>query len=204
MEFAAVARTRDTEDPLQALSDDALVLAAQAGDKCAFGELWLRHSRMVHRVLLRVTENPEDAEDVEQETFLKAFVHLNRFEARAKFSTWLTRIAINSGLMFLRRQRSRPTLSIDSQFEDEPWNKRALQDRSQDIESSYLRTERAAVVERALRKLKPALASIIRHQLLNECSMAETAERHGLSVPATKSRLLRAKKALRVSLARRE
>lgn len=183
------------------LRDDALVLAAQAGDEHAFAELWSRHSAMTLRVLLRVTKNREDAEDALQETFLKAFAHLGRFEARAKFSTWLTRIALNSGLMILRRRRSRPTLSMDTQLEGGGWQQWDFEDGSLNAEGSYMKAERAAVVASALKRLRPTLANVTQHQLNNHCSVAETAEYLGLSVPATKSRLLRARIAMRESLA---
>ena len=184
------------------LGDEVLVLAAQAGDESAFSELWIRHSEMILRVLMRVTRNREDAEDAMQEAFLKAFAHLGKFEARAKFSTWLTRIAINSGLMILRRQRSRPTISIDSQFDGENWKQWDMEDQNLDIENSYMWTECGAFIASAATRLEPALSAVLRHHLLNDCSVAETAKSHGLTVAATKSRLLRARKALRESLVR--
>lgn len=183
------------------LSDDGLVIAAQSGDEDAFSELWIRHSNMILRVLMRVTGNREDAEDALQDTFLKAFIHLGEFEARAKFSTWLTRIAVNCGLTILRRQRSRPTVSIDSQFDGETWKRWDVEDRSLDIESSYMKTECGAFIDSAVTRLGPTLSVVIQHQLLNDCSVAETAENHGLTVGATKSRLVRARNALRESLA---
>ena len=201
MNFNTMERNHGAEHLPQALGDDALVLAAQTGDEGAFTELWIRHSEMVLRVLMRVTKNREDAEDALQEAFLKAFAHLGTFESRAKFSTWLIRIAVNSGLMILRRQRSRPTVSIDSQFDGETWKQWDVEDRTLDIEGSYLRAERAGFIESAMNRLRPSLSDVIRHQLLNGCSVAETAERQGLTVGATKSRLVRARNALRESLA---
>jgi RNA polymerase sigma factor (sigma-70 family) len=190
-----------TEHRSQRLGDHTLVLAAQAGDESAFSELWIRHSEMIFRVLMKVTRNREDAEDALQETFLKAFGHLDKFEARAKFSTWLTRIAINSGLMILRRQRNRPTISIDSQLDGGYWKRWDAVDQSLDIEGSYIRTECGAFIASAVAQLGPTLSDVIRHQLLNDCSVAETAGSHGLTVGATKSRLARGRKALRESLA---
>jgi RNA polymerase sigma factor (sigma-70 family) len=200
MNVNTVVRDRRTEHLPQMPGDDALVLAAQAGDERAFGELWIRHSEMIFRVLMRVTRNREDAEDALQETFLKAFAHLGKFEARAKFSTWLTRIAVNSGLMILRRRRNRPTTTIDSQFDGETWKQRDVEDERFDIEESYLRTEcRAFIESAAVTRLGPTLSVVIRHQLLHDCSVAETAQSHGLTLGATKSRLARARRALRDS-----
>jgi RNA polymerase sigma-70 factor (ECF subfamily) len=200
MNVNTVARDCDTEDLPQVVSDDALVLAAQAGDESAFSELWSRHSEMILRVLMRITRNREDAEDALQDSFLGAFAHLNKFEARAKFSTWLTRIAVNSGLMILRRRRNRPTISIDSQFDGETWKRCDVEDRRMDTEASYVRTECGASIESAVTRLRPTLSVIIQHQLLHDCSVAETAKTHGLTVGATKSRLARARRALRESL----
>jgi RNA polymerase sigma-70 factor, ECF subfamily len=189
------------DDMSEMLGDEVLVLAAQAGDAAAFGELWIRHSKMTFRVLMKVTKNREDAEDGMQETFLKAFAHLSTFEARAKFSTWLTRIAVNCGLMILRRQRSRPTISIDSQYDGENWKQWDVEDRSLDIESSFMRTECYASIASAVNRLGPTLSVVLRHQLSKDCSIAETAKSNGLTIGATKSRLIRARKALRGPLA---
>jgi RNA polymerase sigma-70 factor (ECF subfamily) len=194
-------RNGGTEQSPQVLGDDVLVLAAQAGDESAFSELWSRHSRMILRVLLRITRNREDAEDALQDAFLRAFTHLSKFEARAKFSTWLTRIAVNSGLMILRRRRNRNAISIDSQFAGEARKPCDLADQRMDTEASFIRTERKASIVSALTRLRPTLSVIIEHQLLHNCSVAETARSHGLTVGATKSRMMRARRALRESLA---
>src|ERR1700744_4055518 len=107
---------------------DPVVMAAQAGDEQAFGELWIRYSGMVFRQVMRILKNREDAEDVMQETFLRAFVHMDKFEARSQFSTWLTRIAVNGALMILRKERGRPTTSIDSRFEAGVWSQLEVED----------------------------------------------------------------------------
>src|SRR6202140_4296556 len=86
-------------------SDGVLVTAAKRGNARAFEELVLRHERRVLAMAQRITNNREDAEDVVQETFHKVFLHLNTFEEKARFSTWLTRIAMNEALMLLRRRR---------------------------------------------------------------------------------------------------
>lgn len=200
MNVNTMVRDRRTEHLPQVLGDDALVLAAQAGDGGAFSELWSRHSEMILRVLMGITRNREDAEDALQDTFLRAFAHLSKFEARAKFSTWLTRIAVNSGLMILRRRRNRHTISIDSQLAGQTWKHCDVEDQRMDTEGSYMRTECGASIEFAVTRLRPTLSVIIQHQLLHDCSVAETAKSHGLTLGATKSRLARARRALRESL----
>jgi RNA polymerase sigma-70 factor (ECF subfamily) len=94
-------------------TDNLLIPAAKAGDHSAFMELWMRHSRRAFRMVYRIMGNRDDAEDVLQDTWMKAYVHLNTFNERAQFSTWLTRIAINSALMTLRRRRSHPETAMD-------------------------------------------------------------------------------------------
>ena len=88
------------------VSERQLVAAAKSGDESAFEILIKRQERKVFRVALRYTRVREDAEDIVQETFQKAFVHLQKFEGKSSFSTWLTRIAINEALMSLRRRRA--------------------------------------------------------------------------------------------------
>src|ERR1700756_5852928 len=87
-------------------SDGALVIATRHGDMQAFEELVLRHKRRVLAAAQRITNNREDAEDVVQESFHKAFLHLDAFQEKSRFSTWLTRIAMNEALMLLRRRRA--------------------------------------------------------------------------------------------------
>src|ERR1700704_4840915 len=86
-------------------SDGALVAATKRGDRQAFEELVLRHKQRVLAVAQRITNNREDAEDVAQESFHKAFLHLAAFQEKSRFSTWLTRIAMNEAFMLLRRRR---------------------------------------------------------------------------------------------------
>jgi RNA polymerase sigma-70 factor, ECF subfamily len=96
-----------------AAPDEVLVRAAKLGDRVAFAELWGRHSKTAFHAACRIMKNQADAEDVIQEAWMKAYVHLNSFGGTSRFSTWLTRIAINSALMALRRRRSHPEASIE-------------------------------------------------------------------------------------------
>src|SRR5271156_2440672 len=94
--------------------DIFLVAAAKDGDHQAYAELCRRHSKQILRTILRITHDVADAEDTLQETLLKAYVHIGRFEGRSAFSSWLTRIAINSAVMQLRKKRSQPVFSFES------------------------------------------------------------------------------------------
>ena len=89
-------------------SDEVLVSAAKGGDTQAFEELILRHEQKVLAVAQRITNHREDAQDVAQETFHKVFCHLSSFQEKARFSTWMTRIAMNEAFMLLRRRRGTP------------------------------------------------------------------------------------------------
>jgi RNA polymerase sigma-70 factor (ECF subfamily) len=86
------------------VNDELLVLAAKSGDEAAFAELRRRHSSKLLRTTYRITRNWEDAEDAVQDSFLKVFLHLNKFESRSSFASWLTRIGINSARMIMRKK----------------------------------------------------------------------------------------------------
>ena len=103
-----------------AASDEVLVEMAKLRDHPAFAELWNRHSNTAFKAAYRVTRNRDDAEDAIQDAWMKAYAHLNTFDGREKFSTWLTRIAINSSLMILRRKRARPETSMEI-ADDDTW-----------------------------------------------------------------------------------
>ena len=102
----------------EALSAETLTVErARQGDVVAFGELVTRYERRVYRMARQITQNDEDAEDVLQETFLKAFEHINSFQGQSKFYTWVTRIAVNESLMKLRKRKSDRTVSLDENIE---------------------------------------------------------------------------------------
>src|SRR5436189_793119 len=96
-----------------------LVRAAKQGDVSAFEQLVKRYDRNVFRIANHITHNAEDAEDVVQDAFLKAYQHLDRFQEQSKFYTWLVRIAVNEALMKLRKRRSDKTVSMDQDIETE-------------------------------------------------------------------------------------
>src|ERR1700677_5216389 len=91
-----------------ATPDKGLVAVAKLGDRSAFAELWKSHSRTAYTKVYQITKNQAATEDVIQDAWIKAFIHLNTFDGRANFSTWLTRIALHSALMAQRKRRSRP------------------------------------------------------------------------------------------------
>jgi RNA polymerase sigma factor (sigma-70 family) len=180
-------------------NEELLVAAAKSGENAAFSGLWNRYSRRAFNTIYRITKNHQDAEDALQEAFLKAFAHLNSFDGRSAFSTWLTRIAINSALMILRKRRFHPETAIDSSADGETWQHWEMTDRRVNIEEHYLREESELHLKRAIGRLQPALRTVIEIQQLHDTSVKELAEIAGISVAAAKSRLLRARTVLRRS-----
>jgi len=183
--------------------DEALLLAAQAGDAVAFVELSDRHSKRILHRLHRLTGSWEDAEDALQEALLKAFLHLANFEGRSKFSTWLTRIAINSALMIMRRRRVRPEVPLDNSSEDsEVWRLWEIPDRSNGPEKELVLNESREMLRDAVHRLPPRIRDVVELYHSQDCSMVEVAQTLGISVAAAKSRLMRARVALRKSVKR--
>ena len=110
--------TTNTKCVLGASDEAALIYSAKQGDMAVFEKLIKRHTAMIFRIAMHITGSREDAEDVVQDAFLKAFQNLQRFEERSRFSTWLTRIAVNEALTKLRRSRRGQTISIDDEGDD--------------------------------------------------------------------------------------
>src|SRR6266849_7265035 len=100
-------------DSLTSVDESQLVAQSREGDTTAFNELVRRYERKIFRLAQHITQNREDAEDVLQETFLKAYEHLNQFQGNSKFYTWIVRIAVNQALMKLRKRKSDKTVSMD-------------------------------------------------------------------------------------------
>ena len=183
--------------------DGDLVGRARAGDRGAFEELVRRHQQRVYRTLLAVTGNREDAEDLAQTTFLKAFEHLGEFHGTAKFSTWLTRIAVNEGLQRLRARKPMVSLDDAGPDEDEEFRPRLLRDWSETPEQALARSEIRAVVEQELMHLPEKYRMVVMLRDLEEMSTEETARALGLGIAVVKTRLLRGRLMLRERLAAR-
>jgi RNA polymerase sigma-70 factor, ECF subfamily len=184
------------------IREKLLVSAAKSGDTVAFVELSKRHSKMVLRRAYRIVKNWEDAEDVLQESLMRAFLHLKDFEERSSFSSWLTRIAINFALMSLRKKRGHIEISMEVINDDHEIRYRwEPKDPAESPESQCSRREREDLLAGAIRQLPPTLRQVVQLKLIDGRSGEEVSQTLGISVPAAKSRLARAKTALRVSLA---
>ena len=180
-----------------AAADEELVAAAKNGDELGFESLAKRHQRRIFALAFRYTQVREDAEDIVQESFRKAFAHLQRFEGKSSFSTWLTRIAINEALMSLRRRRARHEVPADDWSDDDGTTPSPdLADASPDPEATFLQKEKARIVSAAIRHLKPGMRRAIELRELGDLSTEETARRMGLSVAAIKARVFHARKEL--------
>jgi RNA polymerase sigma-70 factor, ECF subfamily len=184
-------------------AEQMLVVAAKNGDEQAFETLFKRHRQKILRVVLRYAHVREDAEDIVQQSFQKAFVHLCKFEGKSSFSTWLTRIAINEALMFLRSIGAVREVPIDDTNDAEgSAGGFGMPDSSPDPEASYLRRERAQILSETLGNLRPGMRKAIELRELAELSTEETAQRMGISVAAVKARLFHARKKLQEKLSR--
>lgn len=181
----------------------ALVQAAKAGNVGAFEQLVKRYDRNIFRIAQHITQNREDAEDVLQEAFLKAYQNLEQFQGQSKFYTWLVRIAVNESLMKLRRRRSSKTVSIDEDIETEESSvPREIADWTPNPEQQYGQAELKDILSRTIQGLPLGFRTVFVLRDVEGLSTEETAEMLSLSIPAVKSRLLRARLQLRDRLTR--
>jgi RNA polymerase sigma-70 factor (ECF subfamily) len=177
--------------------DMYLVAAAKGGDRQAYAELCRRHSKQILRKVLRITRNIADAEDTLQEAFLKGYIHIGRFEERSAFSSWLTRIAINSALMLLRKKRSQPVYSFESGPEADDFKLPEPMETSHNPEESCIQNALENELAQAIQYLSPNLRVAIQIRYQEDASIAQIAKILGISEAAAKSRLLRARSHIR-------
>ena len=183
--------------------ESSLVAKAREGDVAAFNELVNRYSRKIYRLAKHITQNDEDAEDVLQETFLKAFEHLDGFQGQSKFYTWIVRIAVNESLMKLRKRKSDRSVPLDEPVDTgDDTVVREIAVWEENPEQKYSREELGAILDEAVQSLKPPFRTVFVLRDIEELSTEETAEALGISIPAVKSRLLRARLQLREKLTR--
>jgi len=194
-----------TDSPQTALmkDDSALVTEAKAGSYPAFEELVNRYEKKIYRLGLNITGSPEDAEDVLQETFLKAFQHLPEFREDARFYTWLVRIGVNEGLMKLRKRRADKTVTMEDQVDEEGVvMPREFTDWKPNPEQLLAQSELASILNNAAKSLPPTFRTVFHLRDVEGLSTAETAELLGLTESAVKARLFRARLQLREDLSR--
>ena len=175
--------------------DIELVAAAQAGSSTAFEQLHALYSRQLFNTIYRITKNREDAEDALQNTLLKTYLAIHTFEGRSSVYSWLTRIAINSALMILRKRRSLSKVVTYLSFEDEDSTIRVFEvrDSRPDPEQILDQRQRCQRLLQAVRSLKPDLRSALQKRMAHGHSMREMAHDLDSSVAAVKSKLHRAR-----------
>src|SRR3954451_9607361 len=189
--------------PAEVFDEAPLVERARSGDAAAFSELVNRYERKIFRLAKHITQNDEDAEDVLQEAFLKAYSHLNYFQGQSKFYTWIVRIAVNEALMKLRKRKSDRTVSLDEPTDTgEETVVREIAVWEDNPEQKYSREELRDILQKAVDSLKPAFRTVFVLRDMEDLSTEETASALGISIPAVKSRLLRARLQLREKLSK--
>ena len=178
-----------------------LVNAARGGDIGSFEKLVKRYDRNVFRIAQHITQNREDAEDVVQDAFLKAYQNLGQFQGQSKFYTWLVRIAVNEALMRLRRRRPERMISLDEDVKtEEDSMPREIADWSPNPEQQYTQAELKDLLGKTIQGLPAGFRMVFVLRDVEGLSTEETAAALELSVPAVKSRLLRARLQLRERL----
>ena len=172
---------------------EQLVVDAREGNADAFAELMSRHSGSMRRTAFAITKNFDDADDIVQEVSLKVFCKLHTFQAQSAFSTWLTRIVINTSLMHLRKSRRSKLSSLDECMDREDSRPREVSDPTPGPEQLYISREARQRLHEGMGKLPSSLRSALTDKVYGELSMDEIAQRIGVSVAAAKTRTLRAR-----------
>jgi len=183
-------------------NENTLVADARAGNGDAFAALLSQYNTRLFRLALRITGNQQDAADALQEALLKAYRGLEGFRGDSRFYTWIVRIVLNEGLMKLRERRRDFMVSLDEplQTDDDSFMPREIEDWGDNPEKRYSKTEFDAILNQNLDQLEPTLRIVFLLRDVEGFSIEETARTLGLSIPAVKTRLLRARLKLRERL----
>src|SRR5664280_396640 len=154
-------RSHMAASSLAAIDESALVMQARDGDSIAFSELVRRYEGKIFRLAQHVTQNREDAEDVLQETFMKAYEHLDQFKGDSKFYTWIVRIAVNQALMKLRRRKTDKSVSLDETIDTgEDTIVREIAAWGEDPEQRFSREELGEILSAAIQSLESPYRSV--------------------------------------------
>ena len=174
-----------TSRPLTEESDWDLVVAVKNGEDRAFEILVNRYKARILSLAFRITRNHEDAQDVTQQSFQNAFVHLQKFQGKSSFPTWLTRIAINEALMCLRKNRVSRAVSLEEvNLSTERSDARA------NPEELYIQREKEQILSFVIDRLPPLLQRPVR-LYLDDLTVKEVGHCLGVRIPTVKARLFR-------------
>ncbi len=175
--------------------------ALKRKDKQEFSKLVSAHSDKIYRLALKMLANVQDAEDVLQDTFIKAYHNIEGFEGRSKITTWLYRIAMNESLMLLRKRKGLPTnIDADIEMEDGELIPKQIVDWCCLPEKELMTSETRQIINQAVDTLSDANRAAFLLRDVEGLSTREAAEVLGISESALKVRLLRARLALREEL----
>jgi RNA polymerase sigma-70 factor (ECF subfamily) len=183
-----------TQDPAEP-TDDEIVARVRGGDVRAFEALMRRHNQRIYRTARAIVRNEHEAEDVMQDAYVRAYEHLGEFEGRARFSTWLTRIAVNEALARLRRAKRHAPLEMESEEQPMP-----TQPPNASPEQHASDGEMRVVLERAIDALPDDFRAVFMLRAVEEMSGAEAAECLGIPEETVKTRLFRARERLQASV----
>jgi RNA polymerase sigma-70 factor, ECF subfamily len=195
----------DTDRSIEnGVNEDDFLLVARvlAGDRRAFEPLVRKHERRVFRVALAVLGNAEDAEEAMQDSFVKAFRHLDQFRREARFSTWLTRIAVNTAIE-KRSTRKNYVPLVEAETAEAPVTPKRFEPWRSNPEELYGKQELHHMVEQAIQSLPEIYREVFILRDVEGLKAGEAAEVLGIKVAALKSRLLRARMLMRETLAER-
>lgn len=182
------------------MDDKELVLKAQKGDESAFESLVIEHQQKVYNICLRMTGNEQDAYDLSQESFLKAWKGLETFQFESAFSTWLYRLTSNACLDFLRAQKRRPTTSLTTEDDDGETVQIDVEDAAPTPEQAVLAAEDREMLKAALDAIDDEARAIITLRVIDGLSYEQIAAVLGIKEGTVKSRLSRAREKLKKKL----
>lgn len=185
---------------MRKIKEHIWVKKAASGDADAFEQLVLKYQTPIYNLCFRMVGNAEDAADLSQESFLKAWNHLSSFHFEAAFSTWLYRLASNTCLDFLRSVKRHPQVSLTVEDNDGEEATLDIPDSAPSPEESLISSEEAALLARAMAELEPEQRQILTLRVVNEMSYADIADILRIREGTVKSRLSRAREALRKKL----
>lgn len=180
------------------MSEEQLIRRAQQGDNGAFEELLLLHQKKVYNLCLRMSANPDDALDLSQEAFLRAWRSLGQYQFEANFSTWLFRLTSNICIDFLRRKKRRQETSLTESYDDsDEGAELSVPDAQPGPEQQAMTNETKIELARAMEQLSPEHREILQLRVVEDLQYEQIADILGVRVGTVKSRLARARLALR-------
>ncbi|MCQ2419009.1 MAG: sigma-70 family RNA polymerase sigma factor [Clostridia bacterium] len=183
------------------MEEAKLIALAQKGDETAFEQLVLLYQKRVYNLALRMVQNPDDAFDLSQEAFLKAWKNLPNLKADAAFSTWLFRMTSNECIDFLRRSKRQKTVSLTVESDDDEEVQLDMPDTAPGPEEAAIRAEEQALLQKAMEQLPPDHRQILTLRIVDDLDYRQISEVLGIAEGTVKSRLARARDNLRKNLA---